>query len=111
MKLLLSISCLLLVMAGARIFAASTGNAQTGKTVFAASCKTCHGAEGQGNPAIAKALKVTIPALSDKEIQGKSDEELKKVVGEGFGKMKPVPGLSSKQVGDVVAFVRSLAKP
>jgi len=46
-----------------------------------------------------------------KEIQGKSDEELKKAVGEGFGKMKPVPGLSSKQVGDVVAFVRSLAKP
>ena len=111
MKLLLSITCLLLAMPGGAMLAASPGNAQAGKTVFAASCKTCHGAEGQGNPAIAKALKVTIPPLSDKAIQGKSDEELKKVVGEGFGKMKPVPGLSSKQVADVVAFVRSLAKP
>ena len=110
MKLVLSITCLALAIPGARIFAASTGNAQAGKVVFAATCKTCHGAEGQGNPAIAKALKVTIPALSDKAIQGKSDDELKKVVGEGTGKMKPVPGLSAKQVVDVVAFVRSLAK-
>ena len=83
---------------------------QAGKTAFTTSCKTCHGATGEGNPAIAKALKVTIPALGSKEVQGKSDEELKKVITAGTGKMKPVQGLSSRQVQDVIAFVRSLTK-
>ena len=108
MKLVLSMTCLLLAMPGIRIFAA--GNADAGKAVFTASCKTCHGVQGEGNPAIAKALKVTIPVLSGKEVQAKSDDDLKKIVAEGSGKMKPVPGLSSKQVVDVVAFVRTLAK-
>jgi len=111
MKLLVSITCVLFAMPGGPILAASAGNPKPAKAVFAASSKTSHDAKGHANRPLAKALKVTIPALSDKEIQGKSDEELKKVVGEGFGKMKPVPGLSSKQVADVVAFVRSVAKP
>lgn len=31
--------------------AVGSGNAQAGKAVFDKSCKTCHGADGQGNPA------------------------------------------------------------
>jgi hypothetical protein len=51
---------------------------------------------------------VTLPALGSKEVQGKSDADLKKVITEGHGKMKPVSGLDEKQVADVVAFVRTL---
>jgi hypothetical protein len=53
-------------------------------------------------------MKVEIPALGSKEVQSKSDAELKKAITEGKGKMKPVAGLSAKQVDDVVAFVRTL---
>ena len=42
---------------------AGTGNAKAGHAVFAAHCQMCHGPNGQGNPALAKMLKTTIPNL------------------------------------------------
>ena|SRR5437867_639705 len=79
-----------------------------GKEVFDKSCKGCHGAQGQGNLGIAKMLKVELRPLGSKEVQAKSDEDLKKVITQGQGKMKPITSLSKKQVDDVVAFLRML---
>jgi len=79
-----------------------------GKEVFAKSCKACHGAEGQGNPGMAKMLKVEMRPLGSKEVQAQSDADLKKIVTQGKGKMKAVSSLSAKQVDDVVAFIRTL---
>ena len=78
-----------------------------GKAVYDKACKTCHGAEGQGNPGLAKSLKATIRHLGSKEVQAKSDEQIKKEVAEGVGKMKPVK-LSDADAKAVVAFVRTL---
>ena len=100
-----------LTLATPAAWADGKGDVQAGKAAFTTSCKTCHGVAGEANPAIAKVLKVTIPVLGSKEVQGKSDEDLKKVITAGNGKMKPVQGLSSRQVQDVIAFVRTLAKP
>ena len=108
----------LFVITGALALAASLGwslppgkgNPQAGKTVFEASCKMCHGAQGQGNPAIARALKVAIPDLGSPEIQSKADEELIKGILQGKNKIKPVKGVSDSDTRNVVAFVRTLAK-
>jgi mono/diheme cytochrome c family protein len=81
-----------------------------GQAVYAKSCKMCHGAQGQGNPALAKALGVAIPNLGSPAVQGKPDDELKKTVTEGKGKMKPVKSLSGSDARDVVGFVRTLAR-
>lgn len=89
---------------------ALAADAQAGKAVFDTKCKTCHGADGKGNPAIAKAMNATLPDLASPEIQSKTDDEFKKQISEGSGKMKPVKGLTDQQVTDVIAFVRSLAK-
>jgi len=86
------------------------GDAASGKAVYDKSCKNCHGVEGQGNPAVAKMLKVEMRPLGSKEVQAKSDEELKKAITAGTGKMRPVANLSSKQVDDVVAYLRTLQK-
>ena len=59
---------------------------------------------------MAKTLKVTFRPLASKEVQGKSDAELKKESTEGTGKMQPIKGLADKQALDVVTFLRSLAK-
>ena len=82
--------------------------APEGKTVFEAKCAPCHGPKGEGKAAIANMFKVEMHALGSQEIQAKSDAEIKKVITTGSGKMKPVAGLSDKQVDDVIAFVRTL---
>lgn len=79
-----------------------------GKTLFASKCQPCHGPNGEGKPAIAKMYNVTMPALASKEVQGKNDAELKKIITAGQGKMRPVSGLTDQQVNDIVAFVRTL---
>ena len=89
---------------------AGGGDAQAGKAVFDTKCKVCHGADGKGNPAIAKAMKVTLPDLTSAGIQSQPDDALKKQITEGSGKMKPVKGLTDQQITDVIAFIRSLAK-
>ncbi|MBI4459279.1 MAG: cytochrome c [Acidobacteria bacterium] len=90
--------------------ALAEGDAQAGKAVFDTKCKACHGADAKGNPAIAKVMKATLPDMTSKEFQGKPDDEFKKQINEGSGKMKPVKGLSDQQIADVIAFIRSLAK-
>jgi len=82
--------------------------ATEGKDVFTAKCQACHGANGEGKAAIGKMFGVTMRPLASKEVQAKTDADLKKQVAEGGGKMKPVAGLTDKQVTDVVAFLRTL---
>ncbi len=84
--------------------------APEGKTVFAEKCQPCHGPSGEGKPAIAKMFKVEMQPLGSQTIQAMSDADIKKVITGGHGKMKPVTGLSDAQVGDVIAFVRTLKK-
>jgi mono/diheme cytochrome c family protein len=79
-------------------------DAAAGKTVYMAKCKTCHGADGEGNPAIAKAMKVELKPLSA------STADVKDVVTKGQGKMKPVASVTGADLDNVVAYVKSLKK-
>lgn len=90
-------------------FVMAQGDAAAGKAIFSKSCATCHGADGNSpKAAIAKMLKAEIPHLGSKEVQAKSDDELKKVITDGYQKMKAIKGLSDKDVNNVVAFIRSV---
>ena len=100
----------LLSAAGLCPSAVAAGDAAAGKTVFGTKCKTCHGAEGQGNPGLAKMLKAEIRDLGSPEVQKRSDDEIKKIITAGNGKMKPVAGVAGTDLDNVVAFVRSLKK-
>src|SRR4029077_20360775 len=73
-------------------------------------CKTCHAEDGHGNDGMAKLLKTTIPPLDGNEVQKMSDADLKKIIVEGKGKMKPVQGLSDAEIDNVIAYVRTLTK-
>ena len=86
------------------------GDAKAGKVVYDKKCASCHGPNGEGKPALAKALKVEIRDLGSKEVQDKSDEQLKKDTVEGVGKMKAVAGLKDQEVADLIAYLRSLKK-
>jgi len=88
--------------------ALDNGGAEKGKEVYNR-CSVCHGAEGEGNEAMAKMLKVAIPALGSKEVQALDDAALKKIILEGKGKMQPVK-LPDQELSDLIAFLRSLKK-
>lgn len=79
-----------------------------GKAAYDKACKSCHSADGQGNPAIAKMMKVNLRPLGSKEVQAKSDAELTNDIIKGTGKMKPVASLAAKEASAVVGFVRTL---
>lgn len=86
----------------------AAADAEAGKAAYAKVCKSCHGADGAGNPAVAKMMKVEMKPLGSKDVQAKSDDELKAVITKGSGKMKPVTSFTDEQVSAVVAFIRTL---
>jgi len=88
----------------------AAGDAKDGKAVYDQHCKNCHGAAGVANPQIVKMMKTDIPSLGSADVQKMSDEELKKIVTDGKGKMPPMRSVTGKSVDDVVAYIRTLKK-
>ena len=88
----------------------AAGDAKAGKDAYDKSCKSCHGVAGVANPAIAKMMKVDMKDLGSAEVQGLSDDAMKKIVSDGQGKMKPIKTVAGKGADDVVAYVRTFKK-
>ncbi len=110
MKRWFGLSMILLLATAVPLLSAARGDAAAGKTVYQKKCATCHELSGAPKAAIAKMMKVEMRHLGDKEVLAKSDEELVKIIKEGTGKMRPVAGLSDKDVENVIAYIRSLKK-
>jgi mono/diheme cytochrome c family protein len=104
------IAVLVIFSAAPAAFAQGKGNAAEGKDAFMKHCAACHGQDGNGNEALAKMMKTTIPPLSSKDVQALSDTQISKIITEGKGKMTPQKNLSSADVANLVAFIRSLAR-
>jgi mono/diheme cytochrome c family protein len=100
-------TCTLVVLCATAAFAA---NAKAGQAIFDKSCKSCHGADGTPNAAVAKMMKVDMKDLKSTEVQSLSDDDMKKIITEGKDKMKPVKTVSGSAVDDVIGYVRSLKK-
>jgi len=107
-SILAALTFAVVLSCAAALFAA--GDAAAGKDVYMKKCASCHGQAGEGKDAIAKTLKVEFRHLGSKEVQAKSDADMKKYVLEGNGKMKAVKDVDAKQADDVIAFVRTLKK-
>src|SRR5260370_9909555 len=82
-------------------FALAAGDAAAGKAVYDKSCKSCHGADGTPNPNIAKMMKVEMKNLTSADVQSHTDADLKKIVTEGQGKMKPIKSVAGKDIDNV----------
>jgi mono/diheme cytochrome c family protein len=98
------------ILTGLSATAGLAADAKAGQAVYNKSCKSCHGPDGVANPAIAKMMKVDMKDLSSAEVQATSDDDLKKIVADGKGNMKPVHAVSGAAVDNVVAYVKSLKK-
>jgi mono/diheme cytochrome c family protein len=83
---------------------------KAGQVAFNTSCKSCHGADGTPNPAMAKAMKVEIKDLKSPEVQSRSDADLTKVITDGQGKMHAIASVTPAAADNVVAYIRTLKK-
>ena len=85
--------------------------AKAGKATYDKLCTSCHGADGKGNPAMAKALGEKGLNLTSPEAVKMGDEEALKVITEGRGKM-PASGksLSKQEQKQLLDYIRSLVK-
>jgi len=88
---------------------AANAAAGDGGEIFKAKCVACHGADGVGNTAAGKAMKVR--NLTSAEVQGQTDAQLYDIIAKGKGKM---PGyekpLGADKCKELVAYVRTLKK-
>jgi mono/diheme cytochrome c family protein len=99
-----------LTLLGISAAGALAADATAGQAVYDKSCKSCHGSDGTPNPAIAKMMKVEMKDLKSAEVQAMSDADIKKIITEGKGKMKPVKTVTGGDADNVIAYVRSLKK-
>ena len=98
------------VLIGIAAVAGLAADAKAGQATYDKACKSCHGADGAPNAAIAKMMKVDIKDLKSPEVQALSDADMKKIISEGKGKMKPVKTVTGADADNVVAYIRTFKK-
>jgi mono/diheme cytochrome c family protein len=82
--------------------------AQDTASLYKSKCVACHGADGKGESATGKAMKVK--DFSSQEVQRMSDADLSTAISSGKAKMPPYKTLTADQVKDLVAYTRAFGK-
>jgi cytochrome c6 len=81
--------------------------AESGGEIFKAKCAMCHGADGKGDTAMGKNLKLR--DLGSADVQSQSDADLVGTITNGKGRMPKYDGkLTKDQITDVVKYIRTL---
>jgi mono/diheme cytochrome c family protein len=104
----LAITTVVLVF-GSPVSRVMAAEAQAGKELYTKNCVSCHGADGKGNPAMAKVLGDKGLNIVSKEAKEMSDEQILKIIAEGAGKM-PASKRSKAEQKQVLDYTRSLQK-
>lgn len=99
-----------LTLACLSVAAGIAADASAGQAVFNRACKSCHGADGTPNPAIAKMFNVDMQDLKSAQVQALSNDDIKKIVSAGKGKMRPVNSVTGTDLDNIAAYVHSLKK-
>src|SRR5947209_8258718 len=102
---------IVIVCTGLAALALATASfaADEGAAMFKSKCAMCHGPDGSGKTMMGEKLK--IPDLHSADVQKKTDDELKAIIGKGKDKMPGYEGkLSKEQIDSLVGYIRDLTK-
>ena len=103
---LLKISALCVALAPA-LFHTSTAMAQ--EDLYKSKCAACHGADGSGNTAVGKSMKIR--DFHSPDVQKQTDAQLTEIITAGKGAMPSYKGkLTDDQIKQMVAHIRDLGK-
>jgi mono/diheme cytochrome c family protein len=100
----------ILALTGISAAVGTAADPKAGQPLYDKACKSCHGPDGTPNATIAKMMKVDMKDLKSPEVQAMIDADIKKIILDGKGKMKPVATVKDSDAENVVAYVRSLKK-
>src|SRR5258708_26335690 len=101
---------LLLLVGMCSLAAAQENGKAAGAATFKNKCVLCHGADGTGNTPLGKQLQAA--NLHSKEVQSRSDEELRTIVHDGQTNMPPFGGqLTDDEIVQVIQYVRTFTTP
>ena len=103
---------LFLIASAAFLSAGHNASAADGVAIYTKECTKCHGADGKGDTAMGKKLKIKdlsadAGKLTDAQIQASVKEGIKD--GDKL-RMKPIKSLSDADVQEVAKFVKTLKK-
>lgn len=103
---------LIMIGIGALAAAAAFGaDAAAGKAAYDTSCKKCHGVDGAPVASVQKMLKAdNMKDLKDPSVQAETPAQMKEIILNGKGKMKPVKTIAAGDVDNVIAYVKSMKK-
>jgi cytochrome c6 len=80
-----------------------------GAATYKAKCAACHGADGSGDTAMGKSMKLR--DLRSEDVQKQTDAQLTDITANGKGKMPAYKGkLTDDQIKQLVATIRDMAK-
>jgi cytochrome c6 len=80
-----------------------------GAATYKAKCAVCHGADGSGDTAMGKSMKLR--DLRSEDVQKQTDAQLIEITANGKAKMPAYKGkLTDDQIKQVVAAIRDMAK-
>jgi len=85
-------------------------NPKAGEKIYLGACQICHGPTGKGDPDMAARLG-SLPDLSSKNTQAKTDAQLRKIIMKGHRgtSMWSYEGaFKEDELTDLVAYLRSL---
>ena len=101
---------MLVLFAGAFLFALPLRADGDAASLFKAKCAACHAADGSGNTTIGKQMQT--PDLRSEEVQKQTDAQLIDATTNGKGKKMPAykDKLTGDQIKQLVAYIRELAK-
>lgn len=99
----------LFVAAAICLLSASAGAQGDTGSLFKSKCAACHGADGKGDTAVGKSLKLR--GLGSADVQEQTDAQLTDITANGKGRMPAYKGkITDDQIKQLVAFIRSLKK-
>lgn len=115
-KRIVSVVCavtLLLVVGPASVGSVFGADLAAAKKIYADKCLKCHGETGKGDGPKADTLETKARDYTNKKEMAKfTDADLIRITKDG---KKPMPGyatkLSDQEIADVIAYIRTFAKP
>lgn len=77
--------------------------------LYKSKCAACHGADGTGNTAVGKSMKIR--DFHSPDVQKQTDAELTAMITDGKGAMPSYKGkLTDPQIKEMVGYIRAMGK-